>query len=138
VPEQQEQHGSEQKDQPEASAYANSKFRTKGLQFIRSPPMDLSNAFLITRLGMEPLRVLLDKKLFIGSKRWELHQQACAAAPSPGSTWPHRQFSVSVAAANQLESAFFNQMSHLLNPDLWQAITNPTEARCHLKRSEKQ
>ena len=135
---QQDQPGPEKQNRPETPAEANSRFMRKASQFIRAPPSNLTNAMLTARLRMEPLRVFLDKKLFVGSKQWELHQQARAAAPPPGSTWPHREFSLTISASNRFESAFFEQMSHLHNPDMWLSITYPTEARCHLRRSEKQ
>ena len=43
----------------------NTRFRAKGVAFVTSRPL---GTLVITRLIMEPLRELLDRKLFVGSK----------------------------------------------------------------------
>jgi hypothetical protein len=80
---------------------------------------------------MEPLRKLLDGKLYVGSQRFELHQKASAAAPGGdhGADAPFpREFAGTIAAKNALEAKFFACLAELQDPALWTCITNRTEA----------
>jgi hypothetical protein len=117
-------HVDQQTSAPDApkSAEDNTRFRSKGKEFIAAAPLQM---LVVTRMVMEPLRQLLDAKLYIGSKRFELHQQA--AATEANGEWPHREFALSYAAKNILENKFFSTLSQLSDVRLWKSITNVTE-----------
>jgi hypothetical protein len=114
------------------AAAANKRFRTKGLAFVHSNP---GANLIMTRLIMEPFRELLDQKLYIGSKRYELHQQAQSAAEqlsgSPAVPWPYRDFALGEAAKNTAENRFFTKLGALLDPSMWISIPSShiTEAQ---------
>ena len=106
----------------------NSRFRSKAKTFVEQKPHD---ALVQIRLVIEPLRVLMDLKLWIGSQRWELKQQARAAIGSETSStpWPHRSFPLLEAAMNTSEQVFFNKLGALSNAAMWKCICNITESR---------
>ena len=106
------------------TAEDNVRFRSKGLSWVQSGPLD---QLTISRLIMEPLRVLLDKKLFVGSRRWELSEQAKAAKAARNGEWPGRDFPVTVASKNLLENEFFQKLGLLLNPNMWLSIIDVSE-----------
>ena len=113
-------------EQSNGTAEDNARFRSKGLEFVESEPL---NKLLIMRLVLEPLRTLLENKLYVGSKRYELHQAAAAAEASRGDTadqWPHRQFAVTVAALNVSEDIFFQKLGQLSDSRLWTSVSNVT------------
>ena len=80
------------------------------------------NSMFMMRLIMEPLRELLDRKLYIGSIRFNLHQ-AAAATNDPCS----RQTPLGIAAQNTSEDAFFRKLGQLSNPELWHSSWANTE-----------
>ena len=100
----------------------NAVFRAKGRAWVSLKPGDLMK---ITRLVMEPLRVLLDDKLFVGGKRWEDLERAKACLSE---VWPGRDFPVTVAAKNELENKFFKKLGYLMDPELWLFIDDVTES----------
>ena len=59
------------------SAADNARYRAKATELVNSRPLGI---LTLLRLIMEPLRVLLDNKLFQASHKWEQAQQARAAA----------------------------------------------------------
>ena len=109
--------------QPFPSSEDNTRFRSKGLRFVQS---DVLFQMYTMRLIMEPLRELLDRKLYIGSKRFERHQAATAASATNSSDWPCREFSVTIAAKNIAEDAFFAKLAQVSNTSLWSCISNVT------------
>ena len=100
----------------------NAAYRAKGRAWVSSQPGDLLK---ITRLVMEPLRILLDDKLFVGGKRWEALERAKACLSED---WPGRDFPVTVASKNALEDKFFRKLGVLMDPELWLFIDNATES----------
>ena len=100
------------------SAKDNQRFRTKALEFIQRGVL---NTMFMMRLVMEPLRELLDRKLYIGSLRFNLHQDA-AATNDPSA----RQTPLGIAAQNTSEDAFFRKLGQLSNPELWASLSKVT------------
>ena len=122
------------------SAEDNERFRSKALVWVQSSPL---GQLLIMRLCMEPLCVLLQWKLYIGSQLWELFQKATAAAQEmdpASSTWPNREFAIGVASKNVIEDKCMARLGDLLNPSMWVAmpgdsLTEACQATCFMVMS---
>ena len=113
------------------SAEANSRARKRGLAFVEQ---NASDEVVTVRLTMEPLRCLMESKLWVGSERWELHQQGLAASRSleGAGGWPHRSFPLLEAARNKQEQVFFQRLAELSGEALWKSIQNTTEGAAAL------
>ena len=110
--------------QQNASAQDNARFRVRGTQFVDNKPF---SKLVLVRLVLEPLRTLLDSKLFQPSKRWERIQVARAAQSlsqdgGAALSFERRDYRVLLAAANKLENRFYVQLQMLMGPSLWRLL----------------
>ena len=116
-----------------AHRHEQERWRSASLAFLKTDPLGM---LMTLRFVLEPLRLLLDAKLFMSSKRWERQQLARAARAStthgPEALWLERDFRLVVSASNSLEQRFFNQVAQLSSPALFIAMppTSCNEREC--------
>jgi hypothetical protein len=98
---------------------------------------------IITRLILEPLRELMETKLYVASLPWELRQNAAAAAQQmnpDGSSWPNRKYALGEASKNAAEDTCIAKLGALLDPSLWvcmpnDSLTEACQATCFMVMS---
>ena len=107
----------------------NERHRSVALDFVKGLPCIV---VVIIRLILEPLRMLMQSKLYVSSARWEKRQKAQAATASAASggtsaPWHGRELRLSVAAGNALERICFERLGRIDNPVMFTAV--PLEHR---------
>ena len=109
------------------SAEANKRFRTAGMKWVASQPLW---QMIMIRLIMQPLKELLEFKLWVGSEVWELVQSAAAAmrqsdnSSDCSGSWPNRDFAACLASKNVAEDKCIGKLESLLDAGMWLSMPN--------------
>ena len=99
------------------SAKFNAKSRRIAAQWWRGRPF---HRLVLTRLVMEPLRELLSEKLTVAGDQWERHQVAQLIQSQREGQPGHRDYLVTLAAHNTIETKSLNKARLLMDdPVMW-------------------
>jgi hypothetical protein len=98
------------------------KFRVKAHHWMLTKPKD---KLALMRVGVEPLRLLLNAQFDLGSEEWEVRQQAHIARGMRQGIEHQRQYRPQIAAWGDLEHSCFERIGLAFNePSLWEHVSD--------------